>query len=101
MDRYSEAEKAFDKAIELEKQDFSTFLSFNHKMDFLERNNKFTEAINELNKNLIENPYNKNLYFKRGEIHLSDGNNVLAKKDFEIALQYGLIEAKSKLKNIA
>lgn len=101
LNRINDAEKTFDRAIEIEIQETTSFISFNHKMDFLERNERTLEAIDNLNKVLAENPYNRDLYFKRAEIYYSKGEYKMAEKDFEIALQYGLIEAKSKLKIIA
>ncbi|PKP24003.1 MAG: hypothetical protein CVU03_13995 [Bacteroidetes bacterium HGW-Bacteroidetes-2] len=91
----------FDKAIGIEQEDTSTYFSIIHKVDFLQRNDKGKDAISILDKEISENPCNADLYFKRGEIHLTNGDAELSKTDLSIALNFGIFEAKTKIKNIA
>jgi tetratricopeptide (TPR) repeat protein len=101
LEDFDNARKSFDKAIQLEKEELSTFLCLGHKLDFLQRINKIEEAIEVVTEKILENPFNAFLYLKRGKLYQVNKNIQLSKEDYLIALNYGVFEAKTELKNIA
>jgi tetratricopeptide (TPR) repeat protein len=101
LNEFDKALISFDKAIEIELEDTSTYFSLIQKVDFLQRNDKGKDAISILDQGINENPCNADLYFKRGEVHSTNGDTELALIDLNIALNFGIFEAKTKIKNIA
>jgi tetratricopeptide (TPR) repeat protein len=101
LEDFENALQSFNKAFHLEKEELSTFQTLGHKLEFLQRINQNEKAISIVSEIILENPYNAFLYLKRGQLYKANQNIELAKNDYMIALNYGIFEAKTELKNIA
>lgn len=98
LDRKQEAEKCYDKAIEIEKDPGESLLN---KIGYFKRNGKIEPAITGMDELIKRYPFDGHLFLKRGELKQLKGAIESAKEDFTSALNNGAMEAKEKLKNIA
>ncbi|SCY32752.1 Tfp pilus assembly protein PilF [Nonlabens sp. Hel1_33_55] len=101
LHEYEKALQSFDKAIKLESEESSTFSSLLNKIDFLQRINEIDKAISILSDVINDNPYNPSLYLKRGNLNKAIDEFELAKKDYQIVLNYGVFEVKNLIRTLS
>jgi tetratricopeptide (TPR) repeat protein len=91
---YTEAIKAFDKALELDADNDKAY--YNKSLSHTEIGN-LNQALLDINKAIAINMGNGNYYYARGRVQLLSGNKEQALKDFAKASKMGDRDAKEYL----